>query len=543
MEERRRLDLSSLPGTVTECEQTADGLADKASVRALIMAVRKTERGHELENSHRHCSVLWGKLQMYLALNEEEDADKRYAVMALGISQLILGSVFVAVDSVGVRCTWMISLGAMLWVLGLCILTTMDTCLNCIFAQRRGLFYLLNAAMIAMTTLQAFGPCTFPGLGSPAFLIPSAFSLLYVLIFQWCILPTTFFACYFALYSSFGIGASRFLYLLSGNLQINTDAATGLFAAAGVISFLGGLCTVSVYVLAQRWWAYDPTQACYLSFHTSSFCSTGLSFVPWSLAARDIEECTNFWTGQRYSTCSPTTAMRLLWAPLVIIPLLFAKYRTTCYGLVSRMLQKRQRVADGAFMASIITPVNVRELEEKGCRKLRCVPISCITLQVLKKQPLGEPVDTTAKYTLSTPCEPGDIDFFITHSWSDDPVQKYAALQQLSERFQAEYGREPQVWIDACCINQSQIGDDLQCLPVYLLASQRLLVLCGATFASRLWCIWEIYVFFTMVKDAAARTVFWPVSRAARFRASCGSRWQKHNAIALMTARSSWQRS
>jgi hypothetical protein len=67
------------------------------------------------------------------------------------------------------------------------------------------------------------------------------------------------------------------------------------------------------------------------------------------------------------------------------------------------------------------------------------------------------------------------------------------------EKFFADFtkteGRSALVWLDEIIINQGNIEDSLKCLPVYLMACKKVLVLCGETYANRLWCIWCVFVF------------------------------------------------
>ena len=50
----------------------------------------------------------------------------------------------------------------------------------------------------------------------------------------------------------------------------------------------------------------------------------------------------------------------------------------------------------------------------------------------------------------------------------------------------------------AACIDQTDIDANLQALPVFLAGSRKLLVLAGETYASRLWCVMELFVFVRM---------------------------------------------
>ena len=51
---------------------------------------------------------------------------------------------------------------------------------------------------------------------------------------------------------------------------------------------------------------------------------------------------------------------------------------------------------------------------------------------------------------------------------------------------------------DKTCINQQDIARTLRCLPVLVQSCSKLLILCGESYASRLWCAWELYVHFAM---------------------------------------------
>eukprot|EP00439_Symbiodinium_sp_Y106_P086001 s10_g30.t1 len=66
----------------------------------------------------------------------------------------------------------------------------------------------------------------------------------------------------------------------------------------------------------------------------------------------------------------------------------------------------------------------------------------------------------------------GEADAFISHSWHDDPVEKWRALQAWRRK--------------------------LACLPIYLASCSRLVVICGETYLERLWCITELFVFLEM---------------------------------------------
>merc|ERR1712048_1520742 len=101
-------------------------------------------------------------------------------------------------------------------------------------------------------------------------------------------------------------------------------------------------------------------------------------------------------------------------------------------------------------------------------------------------------------YESSQACKLGGCDAFISHSWHDDIASKWEALQSWRSQFVEVHGREPVVWFDKCCLDQLNIDADLRCLPVFLGGCRKLVVFCGTTYLSRLWCIAEIFTFVHM---------------------------------------------
>jgi hypothetical protein len=93
-------------------------------------------------------------------------------------------------------------------------------------------------------------------------------------------------------------------------------------------------------------------------------------------------------------------------------------------------------------------------------------------------------------------CRPGEIDWFVSHSWHDDPAAKHAALQRCGREFESRMGRSPTLWLDKLCVHPWFREGSLQCLPIYIQACRGVLVLCGDSYLKRLWCVWELYTVF-----------------------------------------------
>eukprot|EP00929_Paragymnodinium_shiwhaense_P058638 TRINITY_DN29371_c0_g1_i3.p1 TRINITY_DN29371_c0_g1~~TRINITY_DN29371_c0_g1_i3.p1 ORF type:complete len:574 (+),score=52.61 TRINITY_DN29371_c0_g1_i3:680-2401(+) len=101
-------------------------------------------------------------------------------------------------------------------------------------------------------------------------------------------------------------------------------------------------------------------------------------------------------------------------------------------------------------------------------------------------------------YELSEPCQLSECDAFLSHSWHDDGERKWQALTEWCTVFSDECGRPPRLWFDKVCINQTDVQNDLQCLPIFVAGCNTLLVTCGRTYTSRLWCCVELFVYMKM---------------------------------------------
>ena len=135
-------------------------------------------------------------------------------------------------------------------------------------------------------------------------------------------------------------------------------------------------------------------------------------------------------------------------------------------------------------------------LVRQATESLYCIDFEFVTQDLLVRSPRDSPKDRTPN--LARKGVPGEIDWFISHSWNDDPYEKWKVLKAEAESFRKERGRWPVLWLDKVCLDQNNIVQSLKCLPIYLLACKGMLVLGGETYISRLWCIWELYTLFAI---------------------------------------------
>jgi hypothetical protein len=123
-------------------------------------------------------------------------------------------------------------------------------------------------------------------------------------------------------------------------------------------------------------------------------------------------------------------------------------FRKQFFQLLTAGARDKQRLQDGAFIAALLVDEKGDMIEE--ARKIfRGVPFSKLSAGLLQSS-----TGTEEDYALSQPCELGSIDYFISHSWSDDGEEKFARLSVVAADFQREHGREPIFWLDKVCIDQ-----------------------------------------------------------------------------------------
>jgi len=129
--------------------------------------------------------------------------------------------------------------------------------------------------------------------------------------------------------------------------------------------------------------------------------------------------------------------------------------------------------------------------------EIRCIEWPNISFDDMLRYS-ATPVGGTPLYERSRPLRKGEtIDYFVSHSWRDDQVKKWNLVSCCAKAFYNNTGRWPTFWIDKFCLRSDAAANDgLKCLCMYIRACDRMLVLCGPTFSTRLWCAWEIFTVF-----------------------------------------------
>lgn len=144
---------------------------------------------------------------------------------------------------------------------------------------------------------------------------------------------------------------------------------------------------------------------------------------------------------------------------------------------------------------------------------LRYFDMAKFTNNLFQKSPRELRDDNDEKdkvYAQSTPLKPSDrINYFISHSWSDNASEKSHSLKEFVEKFRkTHWGRYPTVWLDKVCINQKKPEKGVEVLPINIGACDKFLIIFSNTYLKRLWCIWELFTLFTFtVKEMAIERI------------------------------------
>eukprot|EP00937_MAST-01D_sp_MAST-1D-sp2_P004188 g4188.t1 len=158
--------------------------------------------------------------------------------------------------------------------------------------------------------------------------------------------------------------------------------------------------------------------------------------------------------------------------------------------------EAQPRPVPGSVCARSIVPVGHQSddflrLMEAGQERLRGVSFDKVTAPMLARRG-----DTADLYSLSHRCGPGEVDWFVSHSRGDDVARHYDALRQRAERFKAQAGRWPVLWLARYCLPpggsaRSQYVDAFKLELYSLMHIDTFFVLMGPSYTQRLRCVWE----------------------------------------------------
>lgn len=174
-------------------------------------------------------------------------------------------------------------------------------------------------------------------------------------------------------------------------------------------------------------------------------------------------------------------------------------FRHKFHVVLRAMFYRTESTAAAAGIASLVGNCDPRAVQRKASERFCSISLAQLTYADLETNS-----PSMDQAPLAMPTKLGSCDAFISHSWHDCAMTKWDALQAWRQVFVSRNSRDPSVWLDKCCIDQCNIDADLRCLPVFLSGCQKMVVLCGVTYLSRLWCIMELFTYVHMGGDPNA---------------------------------------
>merc|ERR1712079_45278 len=158
------------------------------------------------------------------------------------------------------------------------------------------------------------------------------------------------------------------------------------------------------------------------------------------------------------------------------------------------MIENRSATVAAAGIAGLIGDCSVRIALKEARRRFRCIRMDRISREDFITSPTSQE-PARGLFERTQPCKMAECDAFLSHSWHDPLDSKWATLQHWRTTFIAKNRREPCIWFDKACIDQTNIEEDLRCLPIFVGGCNELLVLCGTSYLNRLWCVVELFTF------------------------------------------------
>lgn len=293
------------------------------------------------------------------------------------------------------------------------------------------------------------------------------------------------------------------------------------YAAIALLAFLGA-ASLSPLLVCNRCecseaWLMPPRRMLrrlWLVYRLGLVAYAGINLIGCieaSCVANDEEGCSDpLFSFEDYITAHLAVMTSCLVAALVLTP--------STRGHVLRRLGELfathgTKAQEAASVAALLGNRDAATTLAVATERFRALPLAQLTREELAH---NKPDPTMHSKTVQVNL--GQVDAFVSHSWSDDGSVKFAKLHEWAN------GETRMVWLDkvhvlkpllrapphpcslgslasrpsptlhSCsrsltqaCIDQLNINDSLACLPVFLAGCKQLLVLAGPTYASRLW--------------------------------------------------------
>lgn len=196
--------------------------------------------------------------------------------------------------------------------------------------------------------------------------------------------------------------------------------------------------------------------------------------------------------------CSKTMTAPVLLCIAVVCVSTRPKFRKALQSKIANLYESQSTKAACAGIAALIGNCTVQEALKHSTSRFRSVCMSRLEAEHFRSSPAGNVPPGPEFFALTEAVKMGECDAFLSHSWHDEPEAKWSVLQRWRQRFLRHHGREPRIWFDKYCIDQTDVEENLRGLPVFVSGCKEMIVLCGPTYLQRLWCIVELFTFVHM---------------------------------------------
>lgn len=181
-------------------------------------------------------------------------------------------------------------------------------------------------------------------------------------------------------------------------------------------------------------------------------------------------------------------------------------------------------MANAAIMTCVLqgmerNVLNFQKVLRNATRELRYIVLDkathekCGTGGFLRR--MTERGGTKVDRSLSQPLAPGEtIDYFVSHSWEDNwldgddgqatmhGMEKAMVLLAVTSRFEKRHGRKPRLWVSKFC-DSGSTSHEMKHMPIIMMVCDRVLMLYSDTFTTRLWCLYETYIAYSMARNGS----------------------------------------
>ena len=169
------------------------------------------------------------------------------------------------------------------------------------------------------------------------------------------------------------------------------------------------------------------------------------------------------------------------------------KNRGRYHRFIGSLGNKSSKQSEASTIAALVGGGSAAEALEKGAARFRALQLADVQESDLASN------EDTGLYEKTAPAKLGKVTGFISHSWRDNGPAKYVALMAWGSESRRSGVASPLIWLDKACIKQDQSAEekqaDINALPVFLSGCDSLVALAGPSYASRLWCVVELFVF------------------------------------------------